>query len=411
MNSSRPGERKRRDPNEHGMLTRPRLRERYGTDVNIRSRETRNEEVQIEHDGNIAFLKSNLKSLDKNKNKPKRGVTLVPSVTLNYSKLLRDIEVPEAFRERYILTGYRPRNLTALECARSVFHANNETVNFWSHFLSGLLLIARYCYVVWYHNPLSDHFYYPLTSFTLGCFTLYTMSCLAHMFSSMTEREFHIGYYLDYAAISVYTFTAGQAFYFYCHPIKSGLLLYDWRELFLFLSALISFGATYSCCMSRHHWLHLRFIIRTGSYMVSWVHNCSPYFVRQLNCSTDPFCNPDSFPIFIGCFLSFATAALANMTRVPERFFPGAFDFIGQSHHFLHVMTTLGDHFAYSVFLSDLEARKGALTLEHIPAFTETIGLTLLVLAGNLGIVFWFAKSLRLTSSGIHGTKKYRHAN
>ena len=70
MNSSRPGERKRRDPNEHGMLTRPRLRERYGTDVNIRSRETRNEEVQIEHDGNIAFLKSNLKSLDKNKNKP-----------------------------------------------------------------------------------------------------------------------------------------------------------------------------------------------------------------------------------------------------------------------------------------------------------------------------------------------------
>ena len=69
-------------------------------------------------------------------------------------------------------------------------------------------------------------------------------------------------------------------------------------------------------------------------------------------------------------------------------------------------MTTLGDHFAYSVFLSDLEARKGALTLEHIPAFTETIGLTLLVLAGNLGIVFWFAKSLRFASSGIHGAKK-----
>ena len=391
------------------MLRRPRLRERYGTDVNIRSRETRNEEVQIEHDGDIAFSKSNLKSLDKNKNKPKRGVTLASSVTLNYSKLLRDIEIPEAFRERYILTGYRPRNLTALECTRSVFHANNETVNFWSHFLSGLLLIARYCYIVWYHNPLSDHFYYPLTSFTLGCFTLYTMSCLAHMFSSMTEREFHIGYYLDYAAISVYTFTAGQAFYFYCHPIKSGLLLYDWRELFLFLSAFISFGATYSCCMSRHHWLHLRFIIRTGSYIVSWVHNCSPYLVRQLNCSS--FCNPDSFPIFIGCFLSFATAALANVTRVPERFFPGALDFIGQSHHFLHVMTTLGDHFAYSVFLSDLEARKAALTLEHIPAFTETIGLTLLVLAGNLGIVFWFAKSLRLASSGIHGAKKYCHAN
>lgn len=316
----------------------------------------------------------------------------------NCSKLLSDDEIPEAFREKYIISRYRPRNLTALESVRSVFYANNETVNFWSHFLSGVILIARYCSVIWYHSPQADHFYYPLTSFTMGCCTVYTMSCVAHMFSSMTEREFHIGYYLDYAAISVYTFTAGQAFYFYCHPIASGLLLYDWRELFLFLSAVISFGATYSCCMSRHRWLNLRYLIRTGSYIVSWLHNCSPYFMRQLYCSTDPICNPDSVPIFIGCFLSFATAALANMSRAPERFFPGAFDFIGQSHHFLHVMTTLGDHFAYSVLLSDLEARKEALTVEHIPSFPETIALTLLVLAGNFAIVLWFARSLSCTS-------------
>lgn len=316
----------------------------------------------------------------------------------NCSKLLSDDEIPEAFREKYIISRYRPRNLTALESVRSVFYANNETVNFWSHFLSGVILIARYCSVIWYHSPQADHFYYPLTSFTMGCCTVYTMSCVAHMFSSMTEREFHIGYYLDYAAISVYTFTAGQAFYFYCHPIASGLLLYDWRELFLFLSAVISFGATYSCCMSRHRWLNLRYLIRTGSYIVSWLHNCSPYFMRQLYCSTDPICNPDSVPIFIGCFLSFATAALANMSRAPERFFPGAFDFIGQSHHFLHVMTTLGDHFAYSVLLSDLEARKEALTVEHIPSFPETIALTLLVLAGNFAIVLWFARSLSFTS-------------
>lgn len=351
------------------------------------------------------LTRRSLRALDKNRNK--NGLMKESlAQSRNCSKLLRDDEIPHAYREKYILSGYRPRNLTAVECARSVFHANNEAVNFWSHFLSGVIMIARYCSVVWNHSPLTDHFYFPLTSFTLGCCTLYTMSCLAHMFSSMTEREFHIGYYLDYAAISVYTFTAGQAFYFYCHPIKSGLLLYDWRELFLFISAFISFGATYSCCMSRHRWLHVRFLIRTGSHIVSWLHNCSPYFMRQLYCSTDPICNPDSVHIFNGCFLSFATAALANMSRVPERFFPGAFDFIGQSHHFLHVMTTLGDHFAYSVFQSDLEARKAALTGEHIPSFPETVGLTLLVLAGNLAIVFWFAKSLRLSSDSEHERSK-----
>lgn len=373
---------------------------------------TRNDErLQIERNAAAPLTRRGLPSLDTNRDK--NGAVeerLVEPLPRNFSKLLHDDEIPQAFREKYILTGYRPRNLTALECIRSLFHANNETVNFWSHFLSNVLLIARYGSVVWNHSPLSDHFYFPLTSFTLGCLTLYTMSCLAHTFSSMTEREFHIGFYLDYAAISVYTFTAGQAFYFYCHPLASGLLLYDWRELFLFLSAVISFGATYSCCMSRHRWLNVRFIIRTGSHIVSWVHNCSPYFVRQLYCSTDPICNSGSARLFFGCFLSFATAALANMSRIPERFFPGAFDFIGQSHHFLHVMTTIGDHFAYSVFLSDLEARKTALTVEHIPSFTETIGLTLLVLAGNLAIVFWFAKSLRLISDNDR-SKDSCHAN
>lgn len=348
--------------------------------------------TQIERNG---AMRSHDPDLDKN---PDKDSTVKESMARshNHSTVLRDDQIPTAFREKFIISGYRPRDLSVLECAKSVFHANNEAVNFWSHVLSAVLLIARYCSVVW--NQSTDHFYFPLTSFTLGCCTLYTMSCLAHMFSSMTERELHIGYYLDYAAISVYTFTAGQAFYFYCHPLGSGLLIYDWRELFLALSAAVSFGATFFCCTSRHRWLQACFIIRTGSHMVSWACNCSPYIVRQFYCSSDPVCNPDSIHLFTGCFLSFAIAAVANMTRVPERFALGLFDFIGQSHHLLHVFTTLGDHFAYSVFLSDLAARKEALAAEDIPSFFETIGLTLLVLVGNLAIVFWFARSLRFTS-------------
>ena len=95
-----------------------------------------------------------------------------------------------------------------------------------------------------------------------------------------------------------------------------------------------------------------------------------------------------------------------NMTRIPERFVPGFFDFIGQSHNFLHVLTTTGDHFAFSVLLSDLSARKEFLSTEHTPSFFETIGLTLLVLVGNLAIVLWFARSLISNSSGKIGHDK-----
>lgn len=358
---------------------------------------TRNKLTRIERNGE---LKSHDLNLDKNLNENGVVKEIIAGSPNRHSRVLRDYQMPTAYREKFLVSGYRLRNLSASESAKSMFYTNNESVNFWSHVLSIVLMVARYCSVVWNHNPSTDHFYFPLTSFTLGCCTLYTMSCLAHMFSSMTEREFHIGYYLDYAAISVYTFTAGQAFYFYCHPLGSGLLLYDWRELFLFVSAVISFGANYSCCRSRHRWLHAKFIIRTGSHMVSWAYNCSPFIIRQLIfCSSDPVCNHDSLPLFTGCFLSFAIAAVVNTTRIPERLAPGVFDFIGHSHNFLHVFTTVGDHFAYSVFFSDLAARKEVLATEDIPSFFETVGLTLLVLAGNLFIVFWFARSLRLTSA------------
>ena len=357
---------------------------------------TRNKLRHIEQNGE---LKSHDLNLDKDLNKNGIVSEIIADSQNQHSRVLRDYEVPTAYRVKFLVSRYRPRNLSAVESAKSMFYTNNEFVNFWSHVLSLLLMVARYCSVVWNHNPSKDHFYFPLTSFTLGCCTMYTMSCLAHMFSSMTEREFHIGYYLDYAAISVYTFTASQAFYFYCHPLGSGLLLYDWRELFLFVSAVISFGATYSCCRSRHRWLHVKFIIRTGTYIVSWAYTCSPFIIRQLIfCSSDPVCNRDSLPLFTGCFLSFGIAAVVNTTRIPERFAPGVFDFIGQSHNLLHVFTTLGDHFACSVFFSDLAARKEVLAAEDIPSFFETIGLTLLVLAGNLLIVFSFARYLRLTS-------------
>ena len=348
----------------------------------------------------IASRESYDLSLDKNLNENGVVKEIIAGSQNRHSQVLRDYQMPTAYQERFLVSRYRPRNLSALESVKSMFYTNNESVNFWSHVLSIVLMVGRYCSVVWNHNPSTDHFYFPVTSFTLGCCTLYTTSCLAHMFSSMTEREFHIGYYLDYAAISVYTFTAGQAFYFYCHPLGSGLLLYDWRELFLFVSAVISFGATYSCCRSRHRWLDAKFIIRTGCYIVSWTYNCSPFIIRQLIfCSSDPVCNPDAIRLFTWCFLSFGIAAVVNTTRIPERLAPGVFDFIGHSHNFLHVFTTLGDHFACSVFFSDLAARKEALAAEDIPSFFETIGLTLSVLAGNLFIVFWFARSLRLTSN------------
>ena len=342
-----------------------------------------------------SFTDQNLNSFE---NAGRKG-TFTPR---HNQKLLRDVDVPMTFRQKFVFPRYRAQNLNAWECAASVFQRNNEAMNFWTHYFAAVFLFGRYCSVVWNRNPLSDHFYYPLASFTLGCCSMYLVSSAAHMFSSMSERGYHICFYFDYAAISAYTFTSGQAFYFYCHPLNSGLVLYDSRELFLFISALVSFTATFLCCMSRQRYFKIRYILRTISYIVPWFFDSSPFFMRQVYCATDPACNPGSMFYFKRCFVSFATAAVANMAQVPERFKPGVFDFCGHSHNILHIMTALGDQFAFSVFYSDLLVRKEALAKVEIPAFSETVGLTILVLLGNLGIALWFVKTLHMRTDALN---------
>lgn len=82
------------------------------------------------------------------------------------SSLFYKHQVPQSFHEIGILTGYRNPQSSAFEvlylnnafnylirkissvfiikqCFKSVFQANNETVNIWSHFLCGLFFI--YC--------------------------------------------------------------------------------------------------------------------------------------------------------------------------------------------------------------------------------------------------------------------------
>lgn len=162
---------------------------------------------------------------------------------------------------------------------------------------------------------------------------MFLMSAGAHLFNSMSSKTRHVCFFFDYAVISAYAFSVGQAFYFYSRPLDTDWLIFVPIQ-FLSLCVIISLLSTYACCASRHRWIDIKFLIRTGTYAASFFINTSPYWLRMYQCTSKVDCNVVSIPYFKRHFMFFAMGLLANGSRLPERLLPGVFDFFWSKSSF-----------------------------------------------------------------------------
>ena len=303
-------------------------------------------------------------------------------------------EVPPQFRELFIISGYRKPYTSATDCIKSLFYPSYESINVWSHFIPLLLFSIRFAVLFSSFSSL-DSFVYPLISFAIGICGFLLMSCGAHCFNSMSPRVRHICFFFDYAAISVYCVGAGQSFFFYTRPTNTAVQLFNSSCLFLTVSVLISVMSTYTCCASRYRWAKFKYVVRTGSFVIAFFFNTSPYLYRLL---TDAEFEADSAAAtyFKRHCVFYLMAALLNMSRIPERLMPGRFDIVGHSHHFLHLFTALGAADQFTAIHIEMQSRKDVLQDSNIlPTFTNSLGLMIIVLFIDVGIVAFFGKSLK----------------
>lgn len=304
-------------------------------------------------------------------------------------------EILPQFRIPFINTGYRRPNLKAIECFHSAFiFSCNETVNFWSHFIAFIFFIIKFktLFAAADYSPLNDASKWPLLSAAFGVCTFCFASSSAHMFNSMSPSAQHSCFFMDYAAIGVYSVAVGQAFFFYARPIQPEIAIFNSELLFTVISSLTSITTTVLCCASRHRWLRYKYIIRTSSFVAPFLVNASPYLYRMLYCSKGiDSISHDSLRLFgIHCFFYIASA-LINMLRVPERVFPGKFDLFGHSHHFLHIFTAIGASYQFDSIHFDMKARQNELRSNAMqPNVMNTLLPVVLSFISNFGMALIF---------------------
>ena len=323
------------------------------------------------------------------------GMVKYKAIKENKNAELTVDEVPPQFKEMFIVSGYRRPYSTAKDCFLSVFRPfNNECINVWTHLLPLLL------FIVWFGRvisglSLSDPYNYPLICFALSICGFCSMSCGAHTFNSMSPRLRHVCFFFDYAAIANYCFGASQVFFYYARPTNTEVTIFNSRWLFLGISASISLGANILCCASRHRWLNVKYIIRTVPFVVAFLFIISPVVWRTFTCEDTMDCNVESWPYHKRHALFYLFSALINVARLPERLTPGTFDFVGNSHHFLHLFTAFGAADEFLAIHSDMIQRREVLSSIEGPTLLNSVGLMAVFSALNVGVVLFFANQLK----------------
>lgn len=288
----------------------------------------------------------------------------------NKKAYLKFNEVSYEFRELFILTGYRVPNSSLSSCIKSLFSlSNNESINFWTHFVPFLFSFYTLVSLCFIYDILSDDFVWPLFIYlTTICFYL-LMSSIAHALNCMSPIARHICFILDYLSISIYGMGCTIAYRAYSLSTIQLNQKEKFFDYYVLLALCFSLFANVISCASRFVVSHpKRNFLRAVSFITQYLFVNVPLIYRfmffyypiglnrlgflfsflssskteilqiQRDQSHNTFgLRNESDIYYIMQFGAAIASAILYIFHVPERIWPGKFDLIGQSHQIFHL--------------------------------------------------------------------------
>ncbi|KAG7315154.1 hypothetical protein KOW79_021242 [Hemibagrus wyckioides] len=333
-------------------------------------------------------------------------------------------QVPKAFQEDSIISGYRHPRSSATDCLLSLFQLTNETLNVWTHFLPTWYFLYKLLTVVCMQDVWTDAYTWPLLVYLLSCCVYPLASSCAHTFSTMSTRSRHICYFFDYGALSLYSLGSAIAYSAYVVPdawVNSAFHVY-----YVPVAVINSVVSTTMACYSRlgfpPHSNPDRFaeskrprlgkVLRILAFSYPYLFDNIPLFYRIFLCVGEGCTANEVNGLHVyHAFLAFLTGFLFA-THLPERLAPGRFDLIGHSHQLFHVCGISGTHFQMQALEMDMGLRRSWLH-DHAPAITfrGTVGAITLSSVISLGIICFFSYPLFYSTAQGEATRKASSAS
>jgi len=263
------------------------------------------------------------------------------------SRLITYEDLPIPWRVNpYITRGYRFTE-SKFECVTSMFQPSNETVNIWSHALGLIIVLA----IAFYFYPLTNTFGSSTNMDILiaGCFFAAACKCLicSTMWHTMNgiadkclmERFACVDYtgisFLVSASILTTEWTA-----FYCEPVS--------RAVYMSLTAVLGIAGTILPWKESFNRADMVWA-RVAFYVSLTATGFAP--VVQLNLTrgiewTFYFYAPITKSVCV-----YLVGAVIYASHIPEKWWPGLFDYAGGSHNLWHLAVLGGILFHYMAMM------------------------------------------------------------
>lgn len=260
------------------------------------------------------------------------------------ARLIHYDDLPAPWRNNpHIKKGYRFTE-SKLECVRSIFNVSNELVNIWSHAV-GLVLVL--CVALWFY-PSSTNFslssksdiFVAAVFFVMACLTL-TCSIVWHTMNAVADvNAISIFACVDYTGISLLiaaSIMTTEYTAFYCDPLS--------RWIYMGLTAFLGAGGVILPWHPRFNGADMAWV-RVAFYVGLALTGFMP--MLQLSITHGPefvynFYSPISKSVLV-----YFGGAIVYASKIPERWVPGMFDYVGGSHNLWHAAVLGGILFHYT---------------------------------------------------------------
>lgn len=300
------------------------------------------------------------------------------------AKLVKFEALPDYMQDNEYIRDYYRCEWPLKDIALSVFSWHNETLNIWTHFIGfaifgGLLavslmeketvenLMLRFSFI----RPLMEGQFimmlmketngshelnevprWPWFVFLGGAISCLVFSTLSHIFACHSKRYNFFFWRLDYSGISlmiVCSFVPPVYYTFSCHP--------QWRLFYLTTIILVGICSVFtliSPVLATRQFRSFRaklFLTMGFSGVIPAAH------AVVLHLDRPEILGALGYEIVMG--ILYGVGATFYLTRVPEKWKPGAFDVVGHSHQIFHVFVVAAALFHCVATLAIMDWRRG----------------------------------------------------
>jgi adiponectin receptor len=257
--------------------------------------------------------------------------------------LIKYEDLPEPWKVNpHIIKGYRFTE-SKVDCVRSVLYISNEFVNIWSHVIGLFIVLA----IAFYFYPTSVNFSLSSNTdiFIAAVFFFAACKCLVcstmwHTMNSIAEQTLMERFAcVDYTGISLLIATSimtTEYTAFYCEPIS--------RWTYMLMTATLGIGGVilpWHPTFNRQdmQWARVAFYVSLGAT------GLLP--VIELNLTRGAEWSYYFYAPVLKSAAVYLCGAIVYASQIPERWWPGGFDYIGGSHNLWHFAVLGGILFHY----------------------------------------------------------------